>query len=278
VTETVQPDAIRTEQLPPAVRRRWVVVVGAAAALTAAMVVWSWVGDDGPAAPPAATVAAMTPTATVTPAGTERDQPAPLAPTRSALPWPNPPIDHSPHVMGRPGNGPLASDADGLSLVYVNSLGRPTVIDLASGDREELDVASTRRFDQFEIEAGHVVVSTDRRPEVGTGAITVRVHRTQLFALPSSTPTPTGIDLCLASVCPQLSAIGVDDPDLGDAGIEMVDVDKHPDLARLLSGESGRDGRFDTVTFDGVTTRIPTPGPGPVWMVRTPESVAATSG
>lgn len=181
--------------------------------------------------------------------------------------WPDPPIDHVPHVLGRPGDGPLVPGREDITLVYVNSIGRPTVLDLGTGDREELDVADGRLRDTFEIDGGHVVIGSGRGADVaGPDAVTVQVHRPRLFAI--ATPPPTGptIDLCLGDVCPQLA--GDHEAARTSERIELLEPDEDPELAGLLSGAGGRDGRFDTVDVGGRVIRIPTPGDGPIWMVR----------
>lgn len=267
----------------PPNRRRFPLLVGAAvgaAALVIASLAWSLAGDDEARAPTtsmeismevSSTMSTETPTATST--GTvpvDPPAPQPIVPVRAFEAWPDPPTDHDPHVLSIPGNGALVADADGRALVYVNSIGRPTVVDLETGDRQELDIAPTRRFDRFDVDDGHVVSVSGRAARdggAGSDAITVRVHRPQLFQLPSANPT-TGIDLCLAAVCPQLVHAAVDEAGRADPRVEVLGTGGDADLAQLLSGASGRDGRFDTVVFEGVATRIPTPGSGPIWTVR----------
>ena len=263
----------------PPNRRRFPLLVGAAVgavALVIASLAWSLTGDDEAGAPTTSIEVSMeVPTEVSTEVSTatvpiDPPAPQPVVPVRAFEPWPDPPIDHDPHVLSIPGNGALVADAEGRALIYVNSIGRPTVIDLETGDRQELDIAPARLFDRFEVDDGHVVsVSGRATGDSGAGpdAITVRVHRPQLFQLPSTTPT-TGIDLCLGAVCPQLVHAAVDEAERTDPRVEALGTDGDADLAQLLSGASGRDDRFDTVVFDGVATRIPTPGSGPIWTVR----------
>ena len=255
---------------PPGIRRLplvFTIAVGAVA-LVAASVVWWLASDDGDAAPSTST-AVSTAMSTV-PGPIDVPSPQRVAPVRAFESWPSPPIDHDPHVLSVPGNGALVADADGRTLIYVNSIGRPTVVDLETGHRQELEIAPTRRFDRFEVDAGRVVSVSGRDTSggrAGPDAITVRVHRPQLFPFSPTSPA-TGIDLCLAAVCPQLAHVAADGADRTDRRIEVLATEADADLAQLLSGASGRDGRFDTVVVDGAATRIPTPGSGPIWTVR----------
>ncbi len=96
----------------------------------------------------------------VTPGDREDDSAAAGVATAEFRPWPDPPEDHDPHVAGRPGpQEPVADELSGLALVYVNDRGRPTVIDLSTGDQRELDIAGPRNRDTFLVEFGRVVAT-----------------------------------------------------------------------------------------------------------------------
>ena len=128
-------------------------------------------------------------------------------------PWPVLADDHAPHIIGRPGLGePVRDDLANMTVVYVNDLGRPTVIDLSTGDQRELDISLLRARDDFLVEFGRVVVPADSnldRPKSQGRAFEFTVERTRAQAgVPVSDGQlarvnglplrePTGPTLCL---------------------------------------------------------------------------------
>lgn len=95
--------------------------------------------------------------------GAAGDGAANAVPTRPAInTWPNPPTDRDPYVVRIPGPGDLPDDVEASSLertsiVYVNSVGDPTVVSFDSGDVYEVDVAPIRVHETFAVEEGRVV-------------------------------------------------------------------------------------------------------------------------
>jgi hypothetical protein len=73
------------------------------------------------------------------------------------VPWPDPPVDRDPIVSTRPGSTVTKAAFAGYSLLYVNDIGRPTLVDLSSGDQREVTLARTRQTDSFLVEFGRVV-------------------------------------------------------------------------------------------------------------------------
>ncbi len=218
-------------------------------------------GADGTAAaPPTSSIAS--------PTGSENPLDGALGSTR----WPSPPRDHDPHVIRRPGPGePIIADATGLSLVYVNSLGRPTVVDLGTGAMQEVDVAASRSYDAFAIEAGEVVsllgTSASQRP-AGVDAIVFHVYRSTDADTPAAVgevPLP-GPRLCLtAEPCGALAA------SLPDSTSRFVPVsaDDHPAIVSMLSGEGWqREKRWLVEPSElGFDYRLPLPLDTAAWII-----------
>lgn len=127
-------------------------------------------------------------------------------PASAIVAWPDPPNDHDPHVSGRPGaQQPVRDSLTGQTLVYVNNLDRPTIIDLSTGDQREVEVAGPRSRDQFFVEFGNVVSlgkTTVDLPASEGQAFAFSVHRTARFEDQSDNdtemlPAMAGPSLCL---------------------------------------------------------------------------------
>jgi hypothetical protein len=74
--------------------------------------------------------------------------------------WPDPPSDHDPSYVGRPGtNEPVRTYLVNKTLLYVNDSGRPTIVNLTTGDQQEVLVADSRISDTFELEFGRIVTN-----------------------------------------------------------------------------------------------------------------------
>lgn len=155
----------RTEPvLAPVTKRQSPRLLVSGGALVAVLLIWlvSAGGDEVSVEPDTSPTTELRPDSEaserVTPTTRPRIEIDPLAP------WPLPPVDHNPHVIGRPGTQPLAV-AEGLhqSIVYVNLRGRPTVIDLATGNQQEVVVATVRSIDTFAVEFGEVVATEPKR-------------------------------------------------------------------------------------------------------------------
>ncbi len=197
-------------------------------------------------------------------------------PVESELPWPDPPGDHEPHVLRSPGNGPLVADAGGLGLLYVNSIGRVTLLDLTSGDRTEVEVSAERSEDAIALEAGGFR-SLVRRMNVelaGPGAAVLRLHRPTLLG--GGGRLDPGLHLCLTVSCVAAGrheGLVADDvpPDATSVALEPLDasgVIDRPDIAALLGADVPVSGRFRIVETPDGTARIPEPLGGSVWLVR----------
>lgn len=193
--------------------------------------------------------------------------------TESRLPWPDPPIDHEPHLLAAPGNGPLVADGDGLALLYVNSIGRATLLDLATGQRTEIEVSPARLHDRVAVEGdGFRSVVERRNVELaGPGAIVVHLHQPTLLAGWSGEVDP-GLHLCLSTSCIARDQYErfVDDPERPDAAtlrLERLDVGARPDIGELLVGDAPTSGRFRLVDTPAGEARVPIPIGGSIWVV-----------
>lgn len=199
-----------------------------------------------------------------------------IEPTRLSPVWPDPPDDHPPIVIGAPSSGgPLAADPPGHTLVYINSIDRPTVIDLVRGGRQEISISEERARDRFLVEDGHVVdndpLNTDL-PTASVRAIPVIVHRSALtntVDLSESLPY-SGLHLCL-------DMTGCDgswrySSSLRSAGqlVTRVSVDSHEVLQQMFNPEnSAIVGRFSIVVGPtGAEVKVPVLRAGsPIWLI-----------
>lgn len=198
--------------------------------------------------------------------------PDPAVPSSTALtvaafvPWPDPPEDHDPHVIGRPGpQVPARPSLEGWTLIYVNDQRRPTIVDLSTGDQRELVVAETRPEDVVLVEGGRIVAATDDG-ELDTAtsrAFPVTIVREVTDApVPIAPPAPV---LCVvARPCldrPWTSGrFGDERSSIASQGAGTDPVGVLADLLGARDRES--DGRWTTFVLggDGVASiRLPTP-------------------
>ena len=199
-----------------------------------------------------------------------------IQPTNWLSTWPEPPDDHAPIVVGSPALGsPLIEDAPGHTLLYVNSIDRPTIIDLVGGRRQELTISPERNVDYFLVENGEVVDDDPLNPDLptaGAGAVTVFVHHTT-DAEPREIRDPSpyaGPHLCL-------DVGGCDDLwwkpqeiSIGGQRVEQIRIESSDALRRLFdpSAVDGR-GRFVFVSVEGGgEVKVPIPREGTtIWVI-----------
>ena len=190
--------------------------------------------------------------------------------------WPDPPDDHAPIVIGTPAiNEPLADELPGHTLVYVNSIDRPTVIDLVRGGRQELSISAVRQRDRFLVEDGRVVDNDPLNPDLpmaGSRAIAIFVHRralTETVDLSESLPydgphlclDPSGCDGAWRYSSSLLS---------GDQRVTRVAVDSDSALEQIFDPAAvDAGGRFLLVVGpSGAEVKVPIPRVGsPVWLI-----------
>ena len=191
------------------------------------------------------------------------------------IPWPDPPEDHDPHVIGRPGPGaPVAPELDGQTLVYVNERLRPTVVDLSTGDQRELDIAETRVAERFLLENGRIVVTDVLDPDFPISAGQAFVFQVVVdgAAAVDAGPVPT---LCLTP-----AAACADRPwtsgSFGDQERGASSLDGPPSAAiaaHLGSITWSQSARWTTFELDAEmgSLRVPTPAShSVVWLVTEP--------
>ncbi len=188
------------------------------------------------------------------------------------------PVDHEPTVSGAPGPGvPLLGAETDMALLYVNSIGRPTLIDLDTGQRREIEISPLRRRDSFLIEHGDVV-GTDREylasAPATDRAIRVEVERPGRTAQARSSPISDGPVLCLGSRgCPQSRWTQTTYRD-GTDTVATLDAGGHPDVAELFDLTDWTvDGRWLLAPDRlGLDFRIPAPSPtATVWVIHQPD-------
>ena len=194
------------------------------------------------------------------------------SPSTSDL-WPDPPEDHDPHYFGFPSAGTsLLAERTDLTLVYVNSLGRPTVIDLDTGYRTEVDVATTRTHERFRVAFGDVPgVNLRNRNIAGTTERAITFHVVAENNDPLSVTDAPGPILCVdASGC-QTAGWSVQSLSNGPDSVEPLSADTHPELHAMVFGDWPIDGRYLTVTtVTGESYRLPRLLNDQVWVLHQP--------
>jgi len=261
---------------------RWYVqppVIVLAVALVAIAIVYAWAslagGDDGRSLQPgSSTIPAASPATSADlgegqvggAASGDADGSTKVAISTPYVfqPWPTLPPDGPPPISSRPGPGPLFPDAAGVVL-YVNSLGRPTIIDLASGRTSEAEVSAQRSFDELGVEDGEFRAFENRLnvPRAGPDAVVVYLHRFAPLGGVTHGDRGPGIDLCLSAACP-----GVDvTADPGVPGVRLLDGRDAPEATALMSSDGPVEGRFRIVDTVSGPYRLPLPADGPVWLL-----------
>lgn len=190
--------------------------------------------------------------------------PEPSTPTtafRGFVRWPLPPDDHDPIVTGRPGAQEAVDESlRGVSLLYVNDHLRATVVDLTTGDRRELSVASTRGLDVFLLEGGQIVAETDN-----TGLPETRGRAFQIAIVTDGSVEPrlvAGPVLCATGDgCPNAAWTS---GRFGDDERFVESLRSPGDPLRLIADFVGAatwtaDGRFTIFELDDDELRVPTP-------------------
>jgi len=188
------------------------------------------------------------------------------------------PLDFAPRVSGAPGpDAPIFSAESGLTLLYVNTIGRPTIVDLDSGDRREVDISRSRPYDSFLVEGGEVV-SEDRdylaEARATDRAIVVHVHQPGIGADASDVTVPVGAEgphLCIGD-CASLRWTSESLSDGLDI-VETLDAAKYPQIAGLFEPTGwAREGRWLLAPDDlGLNFRIPAPAESAtIWIIYQP--------
>ncbi len=224
---------------------------------------------------PASTSVAQRPTPR-TPS-TSTIAPSPKPELVEFIPWPNPPEDHDPTVIIHTGSGqPVFGDVTETSLVYVNSIGRPTIIALDTSQVEEVDVASSRTYDYFGVEFGHIVSFDGSRNirEATERALLFHAHRAGDDELDADYRASSRLSLHLCLTIEPCSM-----PDQNFDGItDAVDTIRRanniddPQVMEMMFGESWTTDRTSRLSLVGlgITQHIPAPLNDEVWIVHQP--------
>lgn len=186
---------------------------------------------------------------------------------------------HDPYVLGVPGLGePLEPSLVDHALLYVNTSGRATVLDLTTGDREEVEIAEERDSDSFLLEFGHVVIRDWGAAGERTGSdrsIAIRLHRTAPGGDVPAFENSSDVDLrlCLDTGGCTLSSTVAPALTLGVDSIEAVSIpsggNRAEAIADLLGVAVVIEGRW-LVTDD---FRLPAPlDTTAIWLVHQPVS------
>lgn len=228
--------------------------------------------------PPATSISTTTipPSTTQLPPETEQLL-EPLEPV-GFVPWPQPAKDHDPHVTIVPGAGvPIFGTETQTTLVYVNSLGRPTVVNLDTGNVSNVIVAPTRSRDSFVVEIGTVVSLDDSSrniPKATTRAIAFYTFRDELATTSDSqlAATAPGPLLCLSELPCQVTGWQSVAITRGADEFRHVTPEDDPEVYEALFGDSWKVDGFFRHAPDGRTgnLRLPVPMSDVAWIVHQP--------
>lgn len=177
-------------------------------------------------------------------------------------PWPSPPLDRDPYVVRIPGPDTLPFDPDAATLVYINSVGDPTIVSLATGDVFEIDVAAIRVHETFAVEGGEV-----RSLEGANQALADATENSVVFHTYRDVDPPgvgsigdrrgigRGPELCLSASSCARPGQGVDRVELGGVVTERLDGQRHATTVSILDSWE----EVDRWIVDSTGYRIPTP-------------------
>jgi len=213
--------------------------------------------------------------------------PTGVAQPRSNVPLLGADVDHEPYFIGRPGPGvPILGVESDLTVVYVNSLGRPTVVDLDTGDVGEYEIAAIRSRDEIVVEFGEIVTLDPERLNVGSAgerAIVFQIRRPTLAGMRGIVGRSDGLGdrfgglaLCLGiGGCPSIRPSS-NSFTLGVDRVELLSQADRTDVMDLFDPRSRvRDHRFLVITSDHVEGyRIPEPLGEVIWLVHQPDGIA----
>lgn len=255
---------------------RTTMVVATLAVLSAFVLVAMSISGRTQDEPPVSDTVDHSPTATTT-TSAPRPEFAPLE-ADEFVPWPEPPEDHDPIVTIIPGAGePVFETLTNTTIVYVNSLGRPTVVDLDTGTISNVIIASTRSRDSFAVELGTVV-----SPDGSSRSIPKATSRAiAFFTFPPGdasfsdgqfAATAPGALLCLSELPCEVTGWQSTKNSRGVDEFRTLTAEEDPDLHEALFG--------DGWTVDGIyrhppdgqnqDLRLPIPLNDDVWIVHQP--------
>lgn len=235
-------------------------------------------------------------------AAMDENEPAPLddesdqlgSPSTAAAPinppvfgaWPNPPTDRDPYVVRIPGPAerPVEIATERLAattIVYVNSVGDPTVVSFQTGDVYRVDVAAIRVHETFAVETGNVVSMGEVNRSLAEGtdqAIVFHTYRDVdspgVGTMGDDRGVGRGPELCLSDSTCRRPGLGVERLVRDGLVAERFDQQRHWAIAELLDTWEPADRWL--VSPSGY--RIPTPG-AVIWVIAPPpQAASSTSG
>lgn len=173
--------------------------------------------------------------------------------------WPSPPRDRDPYVVRIPANDVEPVGSLGRTMVYINTLGDPTVVSLVTGDVFEIDVAPIRIHETFAVEDGEVRSLEGANPALPDATGDAVIFHTYRATDPPGVGTVAGElsppELCLSGASCRTAEQGVARRLGGGVVVERFDADSHADVAQVLGTWAPVDRWL--VSPDG--HRIPTP-------------------
>lgn len=183
--------------------------------------------------------------------------------------WPSPPLDRDPYVVRIPGAADRRMGTLDHTLVYVNSVGDPTVVSFETGDVYEIDVAAIRVHETFAVEDGEVRSLEGANPGLSDATAAAVVFHTYRDVDPPGVGTMgdvrgvgRGPELCLSDTSCVRPEMGLDRIVVGSVDVTRFHPDDHRDVAEILATWKSVDRWL--VAADGY--RIPEPV-GTVWVI-----------
>jgi hypothetical protein len=155
------------------------------------------------------------------------------------------------------------------TLVYINTLGDPTVVSLETGDVFEVDVAAIRVYETFAVEDGEV-----RSLEGANRGLTDATENAVVFHTYRDVDPPgvgsvgdargvgQGPELCLSAASCRRPGQGVDRLEFGGVVTERLDAERHAAVVAILDSWD----EVDRWTVDPSGYRVPTPM-GRIWIM-----------
>lgn len=183
--------------------------------------------------------------------------------------WPSPPLDRDPYVVRIPGTVEAPLGTLDRTLVYVNTLGDPTVVSFATGDVYEVDVAAIRVHETFAVEAGEVRSLEGANPGLADATDNAVVFHTYrdvdspgVGSMGDLRGVGRGPELCLSDVSCSAADQGLARRVVGGVEVSRFDPADHGDVATILETWQPVDRWL--VAADGY--RIPVPA-AVVWVI-----------